>query len=248
MSNTIVEQGILPSKGKIYDVEINPEIEVRSMTTDDEMKRLGYSKNAYKLLCEVIDDCITKKDPNLRAYDMWMPDFQYVMFKVRSATYGDHCKIRCTCPTCKSAIDTSVLLSSIIPEEITVPKKREILLPKSNVMVTFNFETPRIYDRIEARKREINQKYAETNHYNISLLVELEAYIKTVDNEELLEGDLNRFIKTLPMYDTNLLIQRIKEFNRTIDETNLVTIECPKCHEEFTTPFIVTSEFFRPTV
>ena len=38
-NNTIVESYVLPSKGKVYDVEVVPEVRIRSMTTAEEQKR-----------------------------------------------------------------------------------------------------------------------------------------------------------------------------------------------------------------
>ena len=54
---TIVESFELPSKGKIYDSSVKSTFKLRSMTTEDEMKRLSHSEDAYRLLSEVIDSC-----------------------------------------------------------------------------------------------------------------------------------------------------------------------------------------------
>ena len=49
----------LPSLGKVYgDKQINPEVTLRSMTTAEEMKRLNPSDRAYKVLADIIDDCL----------------------------------------------------------------------------------------------------------------------------------------------------------------------------------------------
>ena len=56
---TISETFTLPSQGKIYTPQINPEIELRSMNTRDEMKRLSPSEHTYKPLCDMIEGCIS---------------------------------------------------------------------------------------------------------------------------------------------------------------------------------------------
>ena len=44
---TIAEGYRLPSEGLIYDVAVNPEIELRSMSARDEMKRLNEMAKKY---------------------------------------------------------------------------------------------------------------------------------------------------------------------------------------------------------
>ena len=40
---TIANEYTLPSQGKVYEREINPNFKLRSMTTVEEMKRLNHS-------------------------------------------------------------------------------------------------------------------------------------------------------------------------------------------------------------
>ena len=52
---TIGEGFILPSCGKIYDKAVNPNVELRSMTARDEMKRLSPSATQFKKLADIIE-------------------------------------------------------------------------------------------------------------------------------------------------------------------------------------------------
>ena len=61
MTYTIQEEYVLPSKGKLYNVPFDPTIKLRSMTVADEMKRLQVSDNPYKVMSEIIDDCLITK-------------------------------------------------------------------------------------------------------------------------------------------------------------------------------------------
>ena len=99
MSNVIEETYTLPSLGKVYDVEVNPEITLRSMTTADEMKRLGTSEKRYKLMAEIIDDCMTE-NPGISAYDMCIGDYQFLLHKLRIVTYGPEYEVVSKCPFC----------------------------------------------------------------------------------------------------------------------------------------------------
>ena len=53
---TIGESFTLPSLGKVYNKEINPEVKIRSMTTEEEMKRIASVDYPYKNMCEIKKD------------------------------------------------------------------------------------------------------------------------------------------------------------------------------------------------
>ena len=96
---TISEYFTLPSEGKIYDTEVNPQINLRSMTTQEEMQRLTHSDKAYKPLCDIIDACMIEKC-GISSYDMALGDYQYLLFMLRVVTYGSEYKGTATCPIC----------------------------------------------------------------------------------------------------------------------------------------------------
>ena len=90
---TIGNQYTLPSLGKVYDKQINPQITLRSMTIEDEMKRLNHADRPYKVMCEIIDDCLIEK-LGISSYDMCLGDYQFLLHKLRVVTYGKEYKLR----------------------------------------------------------------------------------------------------------------------------------------------------------
>lgn len=244
---TITRDGKLPSRGKIYgDVQINPDIVVRSMTTNDEMKRLSYSTSPYKILSEVLNDCCVEKDEKLDAYNMWMPDFQYLMFLVRIATYGGEIhSAKQVCPHCGQLSEFTFDLNDMLQDEIEIPE-RVIELPNCKAKIEFNYETPHIHDNIENRTKELNQKYGAVSKQDLRLLVELEAYIKYIDGEYPIDSELNYFIRNCPMQDMNYLTQKLTKCNSVTDIR--ATVKCEACGGTVEKPFIITPEFFRPEV
>ena len=66
---TIVNEFTLPSQGLVYNKEINPRVKLRSMTTAEEMKRLNHSERPYRLMAEVINDCIVD-NTGIDVYDL----------------------------------------------------------------------------------------------------------------------------------------------------------------------------------
>ena len=57
----IVESFTLPSKGVIYEEDVNPEIQLSSMKTKHEMLRLSATEDSQKIMADIIDDCLVTK-------------------------------------------------------------------------------------------------------------------------------------------------------------------------------------------
>ena len=78
MITTIQEDFSLPSKGLMYTTKFDPHIKLRSMTVADEMKRLQATERPYKVMTEIIDDCLVDKLP-ISSYDMCLGDYQFLL-------------------------------------------------------------------------------------------------------------------------------------------------------------------------
>jgi hypothetical protein len=65
--------------GLVYDKPINPVFKIRSMTTEEEMRRLAHTERPYKLLCDIIEECIVGDKPGISVYDMCLGDYQYLL-------------------------------------------------------------------------------------------------------------------------------------------------------------------------
>ena len=85
MDYTIAETYTLPSRGKIYGTVVSDQVKLRSMTIEEEMKRLSHTDTPYKTLCEVIDDCIVEPI-GISSYEMCLGDYQYLLHRLRVVT------------------------------------------------------------------------------------------------------------------------------------------------------------------
>ena len=97
---TIAEEYRLPSEGKIYGVPFDPKIKLRSMTVQEEMMRANQSKSMNATLCEIIDRCLITKLP-ISTYDLALPDYEYLLHKLRVVSYGPEYKMVVGCPHCR---------------------------------------------------------------------------------------------------------------------------------------------------
>ena len=245
---TIAESYELPSKGEIYDVEVNPHVELRSMTARDEMKRLSPSATPFKTLADIIEGCMIEK-PAIHVYDMAVGDYEYLLHKLRIISYGENYKISVVCPHCGEEIDVVAKLNSLELKDFNkdeFDKLRTFTLPTSNKEVTIKFQTPHILDIIENKTKEYKRKFKNAD-INFELLVLLLTIIDTVDGEKMSESNLETFINNLPVRDMTKIVNAYDKLNLSLGLNNILFIECPKCGGDSSAFFRFGPEFFRPS-
>ena len=164
---TIANEYTLPSLGRVYNKEINPTFKLRSMTTVEEMKRLNHSEKPNKNIAEIIDDCLTE-DIGISAYDLCVPDFQYMLHNLRIVTYGPTYKLSSTCPWCGSNNINTVNLDNLALNEFNeelFAKYSEFELPSTKKIIKLKMQTPRILDNIATRVKDVRKKNPDLHFY-----------------------------------------------------------------------------------
>ncbi len=245
---TIMEGYELPSKGKIYSDNVNPHVELRSMTARDEMKRLSPSSTPLKTLADIIEGCCIET-PAVHVYDMSLGDYEFLLHKLRIVTYGVDYKVSLRCPDCGEVIETVAKLDQLSvreydEEEIT--QLQTFTLPKSNRLVTLNFLTPRMVEEMEVKVKDMKRRYKNAT-IDFETLVRLLTNIDLIDGEKKSETELENIITNLPALDLQKILNNIDKLNQKIGLDNILYLTCPKCGEEVTTFFRFGPEFFRPT-
>ena len=245
---TIMEGYELPSRGKIYAENVNPHVELRSMTARDEMKRLSPSSTPLKTLADIIEGCLIEK-PAIHVYDMCLGDYEYLLHKLRTVTYGEDYKVNLRCSECGEIIETVAKLDQLSVKEFdeeTVNELRTFSRPQSGRIVTLNFMTPRRTEEMEVKVKDMKRKYKNAT-IDFDTLVRVLCNIDLVDGEKRPEHELENIITNLPARDLQKILNNIDKLNQQIGLDNILYITCPKCGEEVTTFFRFGPEFFRPT-
>jgi hypothetical protein len=245
--STINESFTLPSKGLIYDKPINPNITLRSMTTMEEMKRLSPSDTPYKLMADIIEDCITSEKLGMKIYDLCLGDYQYLLHKLRTVTYGTEYKMIITCPHCGQIVDSTADLDTldVMEYDDTYLDLINITLPVTGKLIELKYQTPRDLDIVSFKKREMQRKTKSNLDY--SLLFTTISLIKKVDGQVLNPVALEEFVKKLPMKDISFILAEAEKLNGKVGVDNSITATCGQCGNEVVTSFRITSEFFGPT-
>lgn len=245
---TIAEGYTLPSKGKIYSENVNPHVELRSMTAREEMRRLSPSSTPLKTLADIIEDCCVEK-PAIHVYDMSLGDYEYLLHKLRIVTYGEDYKVALRCPECGELIETIAKLDQLSVKEFDEEIVRELqtfTLPVSGRMISLNFITPHRLEEMEVKVKDMKRRYKNAT-IDFETLVRLLVNIDTIDGEKKNEHELENVITNLPARDLQKILNNIDKLNQQIGLDNVLYLTCPKCGEEVTTFFRFGPEFFRPS-
>lgn len=244
---TIGEGMELPSRGLIYENQ-KAYVELRSMTARDEMKRLAPSPAKFKVLADIIEDCMIEK-PSVHVYDMALGDYEYLLHRLRIVTYGDEYKIAVKCLNCGEITETVAHLEELklIPfDHAKFEELSTIKLPKKGDTITLKFQTPRMLDEIEAEVKELKRKF-KSAEISFDLLVLLKNVIDTVNGSKLTSVQLETYVNNLPALDMTKIVNAIDSLNALIGIENNLTVNCSKCGGEISTFFRFGPEFFRPT-
>lgn len=246
---TIGENYTLPSLGKVYNVPVNPEIKIRSMTTEEEMKRVVSVDQPYKNMSEIIDDCLLES-PGISAYDMCIGDYQFLLHKLRVVTYGPEYQVVNTCTYCghenEDVINLDELPVFTYTEEFESYK--EFTLPRSGNRIRLKVQTPRMFDKVQERYKDFKRKTKGNVQADPSLIYTIVELIETIDGREPDYGKLDNWVRKLPMADVNEIIQRAERMNESIGVGTKLVCDCQLCGLTFETGLRATNEFFRPAI
>jgi len=242
----IVEEICLPSKGLIYEEEVNPNIELSSMKTKHEMLRLSATEDSQKVMSKIVDDCIVS-DMGISSYDLCLGDFQYLLYKLRVVTFGPDYEMQAKCPYCNFENTLKLNIDELEVNEYddSLLDLLEMDLPISGNHIKLTMQTPRMIDRINSRIREHNKRRKTTNE-NLTVLYTIMASLEEIDGEPVEVSTLENWIRELPLADSNAILYRIDEINSSIGVEIDSVATCGVCGSSFIAPFRVNDSFFRP--
>lgn len=248
METTIMEGGYcLPSKGLIYSKQVEPLVELRSMTTREEMKRLSPSNTPYKVLADIIESCMLEK-PAIKVYDMCLADYEYLLHKLRVVSYGPRYTVIAGCPHCGNTFEKTIDLDELEVKEYNQEEVADLMsftLPKSGDKITIRYKTPRMLDEIELAKKEFKKKNPAVD-WDPSIMIELRYLIETVNGDVLNYAQLDSYIQKLLALDMRYILDKSLKLEQSFGLNTLVTLNCSQCGGEVITFFRNGQDFFRP--
>lgn len=245
---TIAEGYELPSKGLIYDQQVNPHVELRSMTARDEMKRLNPSSMPLKVLADIVEGCIVEK-PAVHVYDMAIGDYEFLLNKLRVVTYGPNYRIGFTCSGCGESVEVDANLEELELREFDIDEfnaLRTFTLPKSGDEITLKIASPRLYEAIDMKAKELKRKYKNAD-LDFNTFCKLTLCIEKVNGEKLAPDVLEDKLNKMAAADMQKILNHIDKCSGAIGLNNTMYVTCPRCGKEIKTFFRYGPEFFRPS-
>ena len=248
MSYTITEECSLPSKGLVYDKPIRYQFKIRSMTTEEEMRRLAQTERPYKLLCDIIEECIVGEKPQIHVYDMCLGDYQYLLQKMRIATYGPEYKIIGYCTHCGAESLHTINLGEMELKQLDEKDtpQMSVDLPVTGKIVDLKLQTPRSLDDIAIKRKDLIRKNPLMDS-DPTIMLTLKSLIHKIDGVVPDFIQLENIARQLPMRDTNKILNHAKKLNDKIGYNMALVLNCKECGLDYNSTFRITSEFFGPT-
>lgn len=246
-NGTVSEIYTLPSLGKLYGEDFPQEVTIRSMTTFEEKMRLG-NQGFWGTICNILDSVVTSPE-NFNAREMSLFDFEFLMYKMRTVSYGPTYKVTVTCPSCGKQSVLNVDLDSLTVDYLKDDVKEPFEigpLPRSGDTVSCAFM--RVYDEIsnERKAKEILKKSPEYVG-DPSYILNIASKIKQVNGEPLTNLEAQLYVERLNAMDSAYLRAAYDKITGGVGLNTICHETCPSCGEELEFGLPFNSEFFRPT-
>ena len=244
------EKILLPSGGSLYknvtnDSDIlNGFIYMYPMTVAEEeilsTSRFLKTGAATRM---VIDNCIAS---DIEAKDILLFDSNYLLFYLRSISYGDEYKfnLKCNNPACEQEFEHIVKISELKFEELPEDVKEPIVvnLPKTGYKV--QTVLGRLYHSEEIYQRNLKKKKSTSDADSRMIDNLLATTVKITDPEgnDVKPGDWEEFYHAIPGIDRAALKDET-DFSTGIEKIDGVI--CPYCGTDYSGTIPIGTEFFR---
>lgn len=234
----------LPSKGRFYsnssDEELrNGIVKINPMSLADEeiITNKAYLKNGnmFRIL---FDSCM---ESEYDSKELLQYDVLFMMYCLRSISYGDDYKFEVTCSDCGKEFAYNMNVSDIDWDEMpdTVVDERDIKLPISKY--TVRMRLPRLKD--DENETMLKMRHEDDPMYTDAAVTLWSKTLSVRDESgnEIPPTDWIEFFDCLPTLDRNKINE---SFEESVNQPKTEII-CPKCgkHMRFNVP--ISEDFFR---
>ena len=232
---------------KSLGMNIERDFVLRPMTTMEEKLRL--SSPGFGTIAQIIKNCL-RSNESLDINQLKVFDVQYLMYKLRTVTYGESYQFSLVCPHCGRTINAEVNLDELevntVPENFKEPFEIGPLPVSKDVIQCKIFSVKDYLDILSESKAKI-EKFPEMKE-DPSFLIELCKRVVSVNNKVLAPFQLEEYLKNLHakdyQYFDSKYLQMVDSFGLVI---NSMETECTQCKKKVKYTLPVTYEFFRPS-
>lgn len=243
----IQETFILPSRGKCYpNMEVPEQITLRAMNTLDEKMRVS-SNNPFLTTPTLIQNCMVGAEADkIVAGDLKFFDLYFLMFKLRTITYGNEYKLRnIYCNNCDKPQELTVNIDDMkvnyLPDDFVEPFN--IKLPVSGDVLGCKLLSANDYDSISREAERRKSKGMDDSDFILSYMQR----ILTINGEAVVPALLEKYIQEMHAKDLRMFDIEYNKIANGVGLDLTYTCQCPSCGAEMEFQVPLVNEFFRPT-
>jgi len=233
----------LPSNGLLGGPK---EVTLRAMTTKEE--KIILTTRDLSVFDRLIKSCcVEPKD--LDTGLLHENDIMFLVFALRSITFGDTYHQSIVCPECGFKQDIEVNISEMETEILDVEGIEDRLtctLPVNGDVIQLKLLSSGDIKRIDkkVKMRTSKGKVQDPDSYNFTL--KLMETIVSKNGEDFEDEEAKRhYVDTLNMKDLITIQNTLSNIEFGLDNTLFRT--CSRCHEDIEVAGVICPEFFRPT-
>lgn len=251
MKPTLTQEITLPSNGLLNPEIPNGKLTQRCMMVYDQ-KYLAGGSAADNGLKRLLKETTTSPE-NFDVDKLTIADTLYMLFKLRSLSYGDVLKYNTTCPHCGKRFLAHVDISKInvVTLDPDFQKSLKVELPVSGDTVYTRILLNRDLDQINEEIDNLRSRDIDTE--GMDYILRIAKMIKRVDLKEVdADGekfydnpdDIRKYVQNMTDYDATAILSTTENIEFGIRD--MVETKCTMCNREVTVPLVLNPSFFRP--
>lgn len=251
MNATLTQEITLPSNGLLNPELPGGKVTQRCMMIYDQKYLAGgsASDNGLKRLLKET----TTSPENFNVDKLTVSDTLYMLFKLRSLSYGDTLKYNTVCPHCGRKFLAHVDIANIAVKELdpNFEESLKVELPIAGDTVYTRILVNRDLDQINEELDKMRSREIETDGMNYILRIarmikKVELKEKDADGETEYTNpdDIRKYVQKMTDYDATAVLSTTENIEFGISDT--VETKCTNCNWEVTVPLVLNPTFFRP--
>lgn len=248
---TLTQEITLPSSGLLNPEIPGGKITQRCMMVYDQKYLAGgsASDNGLKRLLKET----TTSPESFDVDKLTIADTLYMLFKLRSLSYGDVLKYNTTCPHCGKRFLAHVDISKIdvVTLDPDFQKSLKVELPVSgdtvHTRILMNRDLDQINEEIDnMRARDIDTEGMEYILRIAKMIKRIDLKEVDADGEKFYDNpdDIRKYVQNMTDYDATAILSTTENIEFGIRD--MVETKCTICNREVIVPLVLNPSFFRP--
>lgn len=251
--SSYTQEVTLPSKGYLNPEIPEGKIIQRCMMVADQ-KFIAGSNLSGSMVTRTLLERTIESPETVNVGNLTTADTLYLLFKLRSLSYGDKYRFRTRCPECGKKFEVELDLSTVAVNTLDEDYERslEVVLPhaKDKVYTKFltNNDLQSINDEMERRRRKFKDLKDDTDFVLrlATMIRRIELAVPTAAGDKVLDHpiDIQNYIEKLTDLDATAIASTTD--NVSFGIYPLIEEKCPHCREYVDIRIDLGPGFFRP--